>query len=150
MEKPSVTQTYQEWLALGLICSGFAAFFLFMNAISPSFSDSPVMLWVAVGAIGAFAALCFLVAASSTTFDEHGICFKSPLFTKQFTWSDVKFVELRKDRSRNGSYVPLLTMDLKGWVPGWPISYTKRIMTCIRYYYGEPNIDTWGKPPTSF
>ena len=150
MEKPSVTKTYQESLALGLVCGGFAEFLLFMNAISPSFSDDPVMLWVVAGIAGAAAVLCFLAAASSTTFDEHGICFKSPLFTKRFAWSDVKFVELRKDRSRNGNYVPLLTMDLKGWIPGWPISYTKRIMACIRYYYGEPNIDTWGKPPESY
>lgn len=150
MEKPSVTITYQEGLALGLVCSGFVAFLVFMNAISPIFSDNPVMLWVVVGIAGVVALLCFLVAASSTTFDEHGIRFKSPLFTKQFAWSDVKFVELRVDHGRNGGEVPLLTMDLKGWIPGWSISYTKRIMTCIRYYYGDPNIDTWGKPPESY
>ena len=148
MEKPSVTITYQGFLALGLVCGGFAAFLLFMNAISPGFSDDPVMLWVMVGAAVLFAVLCFLVAASSTTFDEQGIRFRSPLFTKQFAWSDVQFVALRKERTRNGGYAPLLTMDLKGWLPGWPISYTKRIMACIRCYYGEPNIDTWGKPPT--
>ena len=148
MEGPSVTITYQEGLALGLICSGVAAFLVFMNAISSIFSDNPVMLWVVVGIAGTVAVLCLLVAASSTTFDEHGIRFKTPLFTKQFAWSDVKFVELRVDHGRNGGEVPLLTMDIKGWIPGWPVSYTKRIMACIRCYYGEPNIDTWGRPPT--
>ena len=27
------------------------------------------------------------------------------------------------------------------------IDYTKRTLACVRAYYGEPDVDHWGKPP---
>ena len=146
MDKPSFTETYQTGYVAGAACGGLLAFGLFMTFVTDSAVD-PLMLWIMTAALGLLTAFFFLLGASSQTWDEHGIRIKTPLFTKQFAWSDVKFVELRADRGRNGGGVPLLTMDINGWIPGWPVSYTRRIMACIRCYYGEPNIDTWGKPP---
>lgn len=150
MEKPSVTLTYPAASALGLLSGGFTVFFVFMMTVSQEPVEDEVFLWGSVLLFVLVSVFSFLMAASSQTLDEHGLRIKTPLFTKQFAWADVKRVELREQYGRRGSRHPELTMDLSGWLPGWPMDYTKRVMSCIRYYYGEPDFDNWGEPPVLF
>lgn len=144
MEKPSVTIQHKEaYAAGGLLC----VLSLVIGLLNWSANENtfPGVLIPGLGLL--LALLFFFFGNCSEKLDENGICICTPFSEKQAAWDQVVCVGIL---APSGKDVPKIEFTLKNHSIPYQIQYTKRTLSCVRHYYGEPDWDKYGKPPSNF
>ena len=145
MEKPSVTLRYDTFYLVGGLMLLLAA--LIAGLASTSVDQQSQRLSMVVAVLTAiFGVVCFLWGVSVTILNENGIFIKRPFYSKQYSWSDVEKVTIRWMPAKGGKR-PEISLKIANRKTSLAIEYTKRTMACVTCYYGEPDLDKWGKPP---
>ena len=142
MEKPAVTIEHKEAYAVfGVMIFMFLAI-VALNCVT---ADSSLMGFVIAALCLAVAGLFLFMAKCSETIDENGIRIRTAFSEKQYSWDDVQSVGIAKPSGKD-----LPKIEIKVHQSVLFVNYTKRSFSCIRYYYGEPDWDKYGKPPLIF
>ena len=66
---------------------------------------------------------------------------------KQYAWQQIMNIGIA---APSGKDVPKLVFAVKDVTMPVQIQYTKRTLSCVQYYYGEPDWDKYGKQPSVF
>ena len=162
MEKPAVTirYTFILWIclaALGLcLATGIPAI---VNA--PSGEGFTIALVVVCLSLFCLVGIC--CGLQKEILDEIGIRTTLLWWYWGCSWSEVLEVSVVKiPTSRAIGDVPKIYITVPGGTPyrtakmrwraknlltGYILGYRKDILACIHLYYGQPDIDEWGKPP---
>ena len=144
MESPSVTLHYPEAKAAGGAFAGIGLLAAVLNMVLPN--GDTVLGYVVAGVALVLAVVFFCMAKGSKTLDEEGICIRGIRSEKRFSWQSVERVTILPDRGK--SFPPAIELRIAGQRGGLEIDYTKRTLACVLRYYGQPDADRWGKPPT--
>lgn len=143
MEKPSVTIQHKEAYAVSGILVTLALVISLLNDSTAEKGFPGLLITV----------LCLLLASfflflgkSSERMDEKGIYIFTPFSAKQYHWDEISHVGIL---APSGKDLPKVEIGLKkGGI--LQLDYTKRSLSCVRCYYGEPDWDKYGKPPSIF
>ena len=143
MEKPSVTIQHKEAYAVSGVLVVLVLFISFLNDATAEKGFLGLLIPV----------LCLLLAVfflflgrSSERMDEKGIYICTPFSTKQYHWDELSHVGIL---APSGKDLAKIEIGLKkGKI--LQLDYTKRTLSCVCYYYGEPDWDKYGKPPSIF
>lgn len=164
MKKPTVT--IQDAAAAYLAGGALLVFSLVM--LIPAISapqDEKIFGWIMAVILFVCGLVALAVADSKYVIDENGIYYKGFSKEYRYPWTDIIELGIAKTQggNRTGAPHPEIWITLKGGTPRqevghmWLISnlntclqlpYRRKVWDCIRHYYGEPNFDEWGKPPT--
>lgn len=110
------------------------------------FTGKERFVGIAVSALGLLiAAMGFLRGRCSETLNECGITVKTAFSEKVFPWSAIRSVEILPP---GGKDLPKILLIVEGRKMALMIDYTKQTAHCVSCYYGKPDKDRWGKPPT--
>lgn len=142
MEKPAVTMEHKEAYAT---FGAMTFLFLVIVALNCVTADCSLIGFAIAALCLAVAGLFLFMAKCSETMDENGIRIHTPFSEKQYSWDDVQSVGIAKPSSKD-----LPKIEIKVDKSVLYIDYTKRSRSCIHYYYGEPDWDKYGKPPSIF
>lgn len=164
MEKPTVT--FQEKAGCYLLGGAALVFSLIMlipTASAPE--DEKIYGWIFAAIVFVCGIVVLGFADSKYTIDENGIYYKGFSKEYRYPWTDVIEVGVAKVHNSRGigAYHPEIWITLKGGTPyragrgswivrnlntGIQLPYQRKLWDCIGYYYGAPDFDEWGKPPT--
>lgn len=146
MNNPSVTIVRKEGYATAAVSFGMAVLIAFLNTVMPSAKRDEWILGYAIAAIAVVLAVAFLLWARCTeTIDENGICIRRPFSQNRYPWDAVQRVGIIPPPGKDFPKIEIRVADRRS-----PLltDYTKRSLACIRHYYGQPDFDEWGQPPT--
>lgn len=144
MENPSVTLHYREANAAGGILVVIGLLAAVLNTVLPS--GNAILGYVIAGIALVLAVVFFCMAKGSKTLDQDGICIRGIRSKKRFSWQSVERVTILPDRGK--SFPPAIELRIAGQRGALEIDYTRRTLACVLRYYGQPDADQWGKPPT--
>ena len=162
MEKPSVTMryTFVLWISLAalVLClvTGIPA--IVNTSANERFTLSMVILCLFL-----FCLVGICCGLQKEILDETGIRTTLLCWSWGCSWSEVLEVAIaRIPSSRAMGDIPIIYITVPGGTPyrtakmrwrvknlltGYILSYRKDILDCIHFYYGQPDIDEWGKLP---
>ena len=145
MEKTSVTLTHREgYLVTGLTFGG-ALLAIVLNTVMPSAQrDERILAYVIAAIAVVIGVVFFFIARCSETLDESGITLRRFSKVKCYDWNKIGKVSILPPQGKDLPKIRFRTVD--GAHIAY-IDYTKRTLACVRAYYGEPDVDHWGKPP---
>ena len=147
MEKPSVTLRHDEGYLLGGWLLIVTALIVALSHVVPADQQTRQTTLFVVIFTGVCSIACFSCGGFTETLDENGIHIKRPFYSKRYRWSDVMKVSVEVVQQYKGKG-PEIAMKIKNRRLSLPLAYTQRSMACITCYYGQPDQDKWGKPPT--
>ena len=112
-----------------------------------------MIAWFCEETVGFFVAglcaLCsvgfFISTGNQQILDSEGIHIKCYFGAKHYPW---ELVEKTKIICISSKDLPRIQFFIRGRKSTVLIRYTKRTFACLRYYYGEPDVDYVKKPPT--
>lgn len=142
MEKPSVTIQHKEAFAvsgISLLLSLISGFLIW----SMGENQLPGLLVPVVGLL--LSAFFLFFGKCSERIDETGICICTPFSVKQYSWDQVLSVGIL---GPSGKDMPKILFKIKNGGAALRIDYTKKTFSCVCYYYGKPDWDKYGKPPS--
>ena len=143
MENLSVTIRHPEGKAAGGVFVVFGFLAAVLNTVLPS--GDAILGYVIAGIALVLAVVFFCMAKGSKTLDQDGICIRGIRSEKRFSWQSVEQVTILPDRGKYSP--PAIGFKIAERRDTLEIDYTKRTLACVRYYYGEPDFDEWGRPP---
>lgn len=163
MEKPSVTIKHSGYYLIGGYLLVLSLLPLLIVGTRPE--EEKWMGWLAVGLCLAAALGMLLWGATVDTIDERGISRTSMFGHRCWAWSEIAEIGVARvpDHKSINSFHPEICITAKGgWLrriagkqwkirnlrTGLTLEYEKKTWDCIRHYYGTPDFDEWGKPPT--
>ena len=163
MEKPSVTIKHSGYYLIG----GYALVLMLLPvfALRNLSAEEKLLGWIAVAVLLAGCLYLLLSGATVEVIDEHGYYRKTVLGERRYAWSEIIEIGVARVpyRRSSSSYYPEIYLTVKGgWLrriagtdwkirnlrTGFTLEYTRKTWDCIGYYYGAPDFDEWGKPPT--
>lgn len=158
MKKPTVTIRRPAYCALGGVMIVLSLIGIFPAISAPT--GEKLTIWMCMGWLFAIGLIYFVLSRAAEIIDENGIYFKGVFKKNRLAWSDIIEVGVAK---LPGTNRPVICITVKGgksgqavgrmWhrsnaSAGYCLPYRRKVWDCIRHYYGEPDFDEWGKPPT--
>lgn len=159
MEKPSVTINYTAALWLGGILLALAVVMGIVEIPAKGLDG-----WLLAALMAVLGLLLLWVGTQKEIIDETGIRTQGLFRTRGCAWPEILEVGVASQRHRSGKgHYPQIFVTGPGGVPrktagktwilrnlfsGFLFDYRKGIWDCILHYYGEPDFDEWGQPPT--
>lgn len=141
-----ITLRHPEGYALGglmtVISLIFTAFALFHPLAG--IDIFVIMLSLSLAGFG------FYSGASWKRLDETGICIHRPFSHRHWTWAQVLDLQIVPMDSYKGPKVGMIQFRLSGRATLMYLPYTKSTLTAVHAWYGQPDADSWGKPPERF
>ena len=148
MEKPSVTLRHDTYYLLGGFMLLMTVLLFVMSLVLPvAQQPGQPSVWWAVIPLLICSVACFWGGTFTETLDENGIYIKRPFYSQRYPWNDVTKVSIRVVQQYKCKG-PEFSLSIKNRKMRLSLAYTKRAMSCITYYYGQPDEDHWGKPPS--
>lgn len=163
MEKPSVTirYTFVLWICLIALAVCLATG---IPAIVNAPSGERSTLSLVVVCLSFFCLVGIGSGLQKEILDETGVRTELLFWSWGCPWSEVLEVSIVKIPSNRAmGDIPWIYITVPGGTPyhtakmrwraknmltGYMLGYRKDILACIHFYYGQPDIDEWGKPPT--
>lgn len=144
MEKPSVVIQHKEAYGLsGLL--GLMA--LIMGILNFATGEMTVFEWLLPLLPIVLAVFFLFYAKCSEKIGEDGICIQTPFSKKQYAWHQIECVGIE---APSGKDMPKIVFAVTNCTVPVRMQYTKSVLSCVQYYYGEPDWDKYGKPPSVF
>ncbi|MBQ7231589.1 MAG: hypothetical protein IJX04_11935 [Oscillospiraceae bacterium] len=164
MKKPTVTIKHPEAFYMGGALVMFSLVAVIPNIAAPP--EEPLYGWMLVAVLLVFGLIILGFGETTETIDEKGICIKGLLKKRRYAWADIAEVGVARVRGTRpvAAHHPEVYVTLRGGMPrraagemwltrnvhtGLVLPYTRGVWDCIRHYYGEPDFDEWGQPPTN-
>lgn len=147
MEKPSVTLRHDAAYLLSALLFLISVGDVVLAYVSPADPQTRQMSFVAAMLLMPFCIACAFKGGSTETLDESGIFVKKPFYSRKYPWSDILEVSVETIHIRGGT-TPVFSLKVKNRKRPLELAYNKRSKVCITCYYGQPDEDKWGKPPT--